>query len=123
MQKLGDTVFEQQRVLRTATLSANCVFGSSILSSAKGLRDPTKPEWTRIILIFSANIFLSRTGLPRIRPPRCRHLPSPIRLTAAKNLGYYSEQEFDFSPYDPSGQKFLNLAVLPSTANIELLRS
>ena len=92
--------------LKTATPPAACASKSSISSSARALRAPTRPVWTPTTLTSSASIFWLKTKSTSASSAPTACSPAP---TAARKLGYYSEQEFSFAPYEPLRPGILEL--------------
>ena len=94
------------QTLKIAKPPAACVSRSSISRWAKGLKALTRPDSIPISSTYSANICWSKIK-------RTRRIVGTYRMqsgeTAAANLGYYSEQEFHFAPYEPLRAGILEL--------------
>ena len=92
--------------LKIAKPLAVCVSRCSISRWARVWSARTRRELTQIISMSSANTYWLKIRTDN-RVVGTYRMQSGC--TAATNLGYYSEQEFDFAPYEPLRRDILEL--------------
>ena len=106
MRRWGATGCDWRRAQKIAKPRTGCVSRSSTLNWAKAWSVRTRRELIRITSMSSASTCWLRTR-PMAALWALIECNQEVRLRA--NLGYYSEQEFEFAPYEPLRRDILEL--------------